>query len=310
MKEINVSAPSGTYFDFTDDRGASRAAIFNADNITFIGGTLGTFDQMLSVVMSTSAAFGMTDGVSLLGTEGFLISFNEWFFQTASATAVAIDLGTAVLPNIEFGNLIILGVSGTVGLSGLASSGNVTTGSIATLADSSFLGGVTPLQNIAKEDLQWRVSSSPPLSDSRSIGSLHVNNNAAATSITVQNQWEDLNLNASAVASSNIERWSLDNTTTGELELLDPEGFDGSYVATITFIGQPGQDDYEFRAVVNGSPTADGIVMGTSTNNNNRAVPLVVPLNNLVATDKVRIQARNTTGIDDLTVISLAVEAQ
>lgn len=145
--------------------------------------------------------------------------------------------------------------------------------------------------------------------NSKSIGSMHANGNTTATTITTINTWVDLDLDASAVASSNIERWVLTNTTTGELRYEGTRPFNGQVAVNMSGFGQAGQDDYEFRIVVNGSPTSDGIVSGTSTNSQGRNVALLAPIS-AVTGDLVRPQLQNITGNDDFTFENVAMIIQ
>ncbi|MCP4493130.1 MAG: hypothetical protein GY820_38400 [Gammaproteobacteria bacterium] len=149
----------------------------------------------------------------------------------------------------------------------------------------------------------------PSFPDSKYIGSFHVNGNATGTTISTINVWVDFDLNNSALESSNIERWKLVDDDIGQLEYTGKEPFSGNLVASITGLGQGGQDDYEFRVLINGSPTGDGIVAGTSTNANVRNVFLTAPVE-AVKGDQVRLQVRDTSGTDNWTVNELAVNIQ
>ena len=108
------------------------------------------------------------------------------------------------------------------------------------------------------------------------------------------------------MGSSNIERFKLVDTTTGEVAYTGTETFSGFANVNMSGFGQAGQDDYEFRILVNGSPTSDAIVSGTSTNTNGRNVGLLAPVV-LVTGDLVRFQIQNISGTDDFTFENVAM---
>ncbi|MCP4612094.1 MAG: hypothetical protein GY845_25635 [Planctomycetes bacterium] len=153
------------------------------------------------------------------------------------------------------------------------------------------------------------ANNNPGFPDSKYIGSAHVNSNSTATTIISVAVWEDLNLNNGAVESSNNERWKLIDPDIGKIVYSGKEPFSGNLVASITGLGQSGQDDYEFRAIVNGLPISDGIVAGTSTNANVRNIFLTAPIE-VVNGDTCRGQIRNTSGTDNFTITEIALNIQ
>ncbi|MCP3924536.1 MAG: hypothetical protein GY714_18335 [Desulfobacterales bacterium] len=152
-------------------------------------------------------------------------------------------------------------------------------------------------------------NNNPGFTDSTYIGSFHVNGNTTATTVSVINTWYDLDLNSSAVASSNMERWKLTDNDAGEIKYIGNEPFSGNLAASITGGGEVGAQTYLFRAVVNGSPTSDGISAGTTTPAGLRNVALITPI--VVSNgDLVRIQVQNTVGTNNFTVNEIAVNIQ
>lgn len=141
--------------------------------------------------------------------------------------------------------------------------------------------------------------------DSKTIGGCHVTGGTNVTTLT-NLTWTDFDLTGNlAVVNSNIQRWSLTDTVTGELTHDESKPFSGNLVCTITMSGFSSQDRYEFRAILNGTTHMDDIVVGTSTNQNTREITLQVPVNNLIATDTVRVQVQNTTGTDNIVIEEL-----
>lgn len=138
--------------------------------------------------------------------------------------------------------------------------------------------------------------------DSKTIGGCHVNGGSNTTALDAST-WTDLDLTGNlAVANSNIQRFTLTNSTTGELRYDEDKPFSGNILCTITLQGFSSQDDYEFRGFLNDSVHLDGINPATSTNINLRAITLLVPVNNLVKNDLIRVQVQNTSGSDNVII--------
>ena len=144
--------------------------------------------------------------------------------------------------------------------------------------------------------------------DTKAIGGMHCNSNATVTLLSL-NVWTDLNLNGNAVPSSSIQRFTVTNSTTGELRMDDTKPLSGVALVSITGIGQSGQDDYEFRVVKNSATLPNDIVAGTSTNANDRNICLVVPIT-ADKNDLFRIQVRNSSGGDDFTIKNVSIQIQ
>ena len=133
---------------------------------------------------------------------------------------------------------------------------------------------------------------------SRSIGSFSAQGNAAATVIASSGVYYDLNLGTLAEEGDNIERWQLNDTTTGELECLEDD-FSGVVEATISAYGLGGDSEYHFRVIKNGiqvgALTANEL---TSTMGN---TGLIVPIT-ADAGDLIKLQVANITNTSNITV--------
>ena len=142
--------------------------------------------------------------------------------------------------------------------------------------------------------------------DSRSIGSYVATGNATATTISTSNTWTDINLNASAVAGSNIEGWTLTNTTTGELRIDSVAGFAGEGIASISCNSVGGSQEFQFRFVVNGSPLSDGVVSGVELGSDTNNVALLAPITGN-DTDLIKVQVQNIDGTSNITIQDISV---
>lgn len=149
------------------------------------------------------------------------------------------------------------------------------------------------------------VSSSDPFESSDNIVSVVVVDNSTATVISTIDTWTDLNLNATAVAGSNIELWTLTNTTTGEARYDGIMPLNGINDTTISAISSGGSQKFKFRYVVNGLPLADGVEIPMELSAETKNLTLRAPLS-VVTNDLVRIQVKNVDGTSNLVIEDLS----
>jgi hypothetical protein len=185
LVELNVVCPSAQVFDVTDSVGGVYSLVvsgFRALNCL----KLGTINNLLAFELFNSFAI-TSQGLEVIGNSYNVFSINKVAYVTTSAAFIGVDLGTSVINNIEIQDLICDGVSGSIGISGLANSGNVPTGRIAELSNSSFSSGMTPLQNITVDDIRWRFTGNTPISDTFEDALIAFNGNTTETVISTIN---------------------------------------------------------------------------------------------------------------------------
>lgn len=140
--------------------------------------------------------------------------------------------------------------------------------------------------------------------DSRRIGSFVSNGNANVTDVGVSNDWVDLNL--SAIAGSNIERWSLTNAVTGELTYNNGSTFAGEVGATIVGESSGATETYQFRVVQNGLPITNSPIGVLASQNQPVTANILAPIISSPG-DKCRIQVRNISGTRDITITEMSM---
>lgn len=163
---IRTRCPSATQtFDFS---ASSPGAGFFILNQVTVDDTpkFGTFDNTGFILLDEVVSSGIEDGMSLVGTiDQFII---RTFTIVADGTSlIGIDLGSATISlTLTFTDFAVLGAAGTVGISGLTGSGNISTFLIAGVQNSRFIPPVTPLVGISESDLRWEFEDCPPVPDS------------------------------------------------------------------------------------------------------------------------------------------------
>jgi hypothetical protein len=142
---------------------------------------------------------------------------------------------------------------------------------------------------------------------SMNIGSVIANGITVSTLITTQNVWVDLDLDGLAVGGSNIELWTMVDADTGELRYDGLEPLFGALLATISALSQGGAQEFQFRAVKNGSPLSDGVVAAREIGGILGSLTLLAPIT-VEPGDLVRLQVQNVSGTFDIDISFLSVQ--
>jgi hypothetical protein len=185
INNITLNAPSSNQvYNFS---GTSPVKRFACDTVQIINaGKIGTFDTMFVVSISNSNTLEIGGGITIVSNVVFMTI--DRFAIQGTQVITAFDLGSNVFSvNLEFTDLVVATAAGSIGISGLAASGNVPAGNLATVNDSLFVPGVTPLQNITNKDIRWKFTNNAPIPDTISTALLSLNGNATATVITAVN---------------------------------------------------------------------------------------------------------------------------
>jgi hypothetical protein len=137
-------------------------------------------------------------------------------------------------------------------------------------------------------------------------GSMTVKNNSTTTSMT-QNNWFDLNLNASAVDLTDNDKFVLLDTTTGAIKYLDHEDISAGFEAAISAHGAGSSDRYHFRVVINDG-ASDTIITEIEPVNDLTSAISATPIKAPVVmkqNENVRIQVMNSTSNSNATIFSM-----
>lgn len=140
------------------------------------------------------------------------------------------------------------------------------------------------------------------------IGSLLVSGNTASTIISTKDVFVDLNLGGLAVAASDIEQWTLTNTTTGELR------YDGvvpvylQYKGLIAAFSAGGTQRFNFRLLRNDAPLdpPDDVDIPLEIRANIASSPLLWSII-IDPGDLFRLQVANADGVSNITIDTLKV---
>ena len=224
------------------------------------------------------------------------------------------DLGSSTAPIIEFSNLSFTAPSGAFGISGLAASGNLPVGRLAMVSNCEFAGGMTPLENIASNDIRWNFTDNVPIPDSRNAADLFLTGGTETITTGSAGDWQEIGIPGGGGISWDSD--IADRFTVGTNGVLTYVGERDIQVrmsgrATVEKVGG-GADVLEVRIAKNWTGAASDGGLAKSRAQTQNADPTTVPigaLTTLTTNDNIRVIFSNVSGASniDASVSSLEV---
>ncbi len=156
MSNIAIICPNAQAFNITGTN-FGTFVLFTKVLVIFAQ-KWGTFTNTDTLDITNSGSLSVEDGISLVGTDYWkLLTIDRLSIKTTNASCIGLDFGSSLHPTVKIGSMEVEGVVGTIGISGLANSANIVTGSIASVKSGGFIpkDTVTPLQGITVEDIRW-----------------------------------------------------------------------------------------------------------------------------------------------------------
>ena len=228
-----------------------------------------------------------------------IVSFRQLAIDSTSATFIALDYNSSIVTVTSLIDFIVTMPSGAFGISGLASNGNVPSGSIARVTSCQFLGGGTDLENITPDDFRWSFIANSPTRDSQADALLSFKANATATVISASSTDGS---NAVLVAGTwTCQRQSHFSCTTagrvtydGERNLITP-------IDVVATLDASADDDLAIYISLNGSAiSATGLVQFVKSTQEETLSTLWQL--ELSTTNFIEIFVENQTGTSNITV--------
>lgn len=295
LSRLNLTATNSTYLiDFTGSV-TSTFIIERVVSATF--NKVAKFTNACIGLMSTCSFIGGTDILEFFGTGVGDLSIQRSGFT--GYTGDGIDFGTATVDTLTIDTVRFEGTGASTGLRGLADGANFNSGLSAIF--NTFGAAATSLAGITTKDLpvDFVGNFGPGVMNSREIGSFSWDGNTNTTSITADT-YVNMNLSGAA-ASSNIERFSLTNTTIGELTYTGLSDFEGTLVATVhSALSSIPNADYRFTTSINGATPvfATAPYMPLSLQSTGDGITIIFPVS-LTTSDTVKVMvAGDGTGAD------------
>lgn len=173
-----------------------------------------------------------------LCTSGFTVSGAGTIFSPRevsigiNATGVGVDLTDSVYPTINITNNVYISLaSGSTAIKGLPDSGNVPAGQLGQIDSCEFLNGITNITDgIFSDDTRWRITNSPPLSDSTIKGTLFFSGSVLTTTMAtavptrINAIWSTTGVNERLCIGDKVTFDNTTNTLTSVDGLIDASG--------------------------------------------------------------------------------------
>ena len=187
ISSIFLDCPSGTVFKATgDDTGninhrinATSILVLNCKKLLEANGAGGFVYDVVQVANMTG-----TVAVSFVSTVAAAIwDFKRIAILGMTAGSVGFDLGTSVTRDLEMSNIIMFGDAIATAISGLANSGNISSGNLASVSNCNFSDFTNQLSGITTNDIRWNFSSNASLAPTRPDALASIISNATVTTI-------------------------------------------------------------------------------------------------------------------------------
>jgi hypothetical protein len=300
VHDIHFTCPNATAISLTDTVGGVFG--FNLYQVQIDACVqIMAIDDYLTVVINQSNCRSSTLGLVFTGSNIALLSIQEFAIFSASATIKGVDLGSAVIGALEITNLFHSStVAGAIGISGLASSGNIGAGGVATVRDSEFLGSITGLQTIVPNDLQWQFENNVGIVDTVKSCTGYILGNATATTIATVSTPVKANFGTGWITDKQ-NQFTSDNTGTHTFN-----GIDGTFkISGSIYADNAAGTNVSFRWYI----AKNGTVLTSSVSERqydtgNPGSTSVFAIVDLVATDTIELWVENITNATNITCIT------
>ncbi len=181
LNELTLDVASGRAFGLTVAQ--SSASFFR---IFIPVGDWGVVGATNGVVLDKCVMANSLGSVRFFQGANILLIEDCAFASAPSTTHALIDLGSNVFTSsIRMLNMELTTVAGSFGISGLASSGNLSAAAQALATLTFFTGAGTALQNITLNDKNWFFEGNFGTANSKVIGAYGMNGNATNTPLTL-----------------------------------------------------------------------------------------------------------------------------
>lgn len=246
VKEMSISCSNGTLLNVSVAAGdifnMARVRVLDVDTIGTISGTGGIVTFLSTVFPSIT-----TNGFLLSGT---FLAFNYNLSLAVLNAGTLFDLGSAVFVDVILNSIFGVFAASTTFLSGLIDSGNIASGSIASVQNMRLSGaGFTTTSGITPDDERWEFRQNNLIKDTRRSALVSLTANVAVTTIP------DLITPVKVAGTWVVERASgYSGDTTGRITYIVTKPLDGTISATISAQMVSGSTgNYRFFVARNGT---------------------------------------------------------
>jgi len=185
IKDITFICATSELYNWVDTGGGGNSIVIISDVLVIACTSVGTFDDINTLVMDGSTVVSCTDGLIFLGNSHVGTRLVSLAFLSTSATYVGIDFTGATMKTVNIDGIILTGGAGSIGIKGDASNANITADFIANVSNVQFNGVTTPLSGITTDDFRWNFQGNGDIQDSMPDAMASLTANATNTALSV-----------------------------------------------------------------------------------------------------------------------------
>lgn len=289
LDRIVVDCANAQAFDF---KGSGNGETFGL-NLAVVSRCqkVGVFDDLRAINITNSSCFNATDGISVTGvTHWDTLTVSRFRIVTSSGSCTGIDLTTSLHKTFEISDFVLEGVLGSVGISGLTNSGNITTGFVGNFTSCEFPSPITPLSGILPSDVRYNFVGNSNVSDSQNAGDLFLENGSETITVSSTGTFYEI---GTPTGGAN---WNADITdrfvfnSAGYLTYIGEREIDAEIIATATVEKAGGGSDIiEMRIGTNWTPGNSGLAKSKSQTQNGQPTSITsIALTKLNNGDTIR----------------------
>lgn len=292
---ITISCPNGDVFDMTSTGAPSTVQMVesNVQECETLGTISGAF-----ITRFTAVAFEnvKTNGLTLTGEQQIFIIDTAVAFLGAG---VLVDFADSEFQSISVSNLTVpVSASGTYILSGLADSGNIVVGGIATVTNNKIFGDAETIQNISINDVRWEFFFNNAIQDSLSDGLIHITGSAIDTAISVID---------TPVIVDNVD-WTISEVSrfthngAGRLTYIGEKNFKGPIDLTVTLLASAGGDKQLSSYIAINGVVIEATGQQVTASSSKASASAAIWQHNFEPNDYIEVFVENNSGTDDIIV--------
>lgn len=300
IRNIFVDCPNARVIKATSSSPSLSTVIF-LDGIRVLSCEhIAEMSDVSSFVFNTSSILSCTSSGMKFDGDIAIISLDRIFvvYEPTDGSAV-LDFQDVICPNIEQNNLVFLGDPLSYAISGEPNSGNIPSGFVATVTNSSF-GNLTPLQDINVNDIRWRFADNAGLSNSHDAADAFLTATETVI-INTQGVYEEVNGGNWSTSVNNRFVTGTDGVVTyiGEAPIF----IKASGTITVDKVGG-GSDEIEVRFAIDWTAGDSGELRsgGISRSTQPSTIPLEL-LSELQPNQDIRLVVANNQGTSDVDIL-------
>lgn len=302
---INITAASGTAFEVDNSGFGGAPALCSFFKVFVLAcAKFGTVTEAFTTFVDCGS-FITGDGVTVNNTTAANAGFSmrQFGFSSLQDGAIAIDISGSTLSVFELQDIINVHTAAGSSTGIKADNSNIASGVVASVTSCEYLGSVTPLDGIDIDSTRFIYRDNSGIDDTKAQSLTYMAGNATETTITVQNQYEQV---AGTWTSGGVSQFTQGLTTTRiTYEAEKSRTFDLSM--SLAVIAAAGQPVCRAQLYKNGNPVtgASNTTTCDSTYNQTIFIPWVIIVDE---DDYLEIFIRNESGTQNLTVVDAVLK--